>query len=215
MLFKKRIFSQTENIFDDLAEIRKKRGISQETVSRKTKIPIKYIKALEGGSIKMLPDILYTKNIIKKYLALFNIDPRPFIAGLDMGRREKISPQKALNSQSLIVVPRLIKAGMAVLIVSLLLIYLIYGINKIFSPPFIAIISPLDKQTVSDSGLVVRGRAEKDAKIFINDEQVILDKDNGFSKEVNLQKGLNSIKISGVKRYGKERVIWLNVNLEI
>ena len=215
MLFKKRIFSQTENIFDDLAEIRKKRGISQETVSRKTKIPIKYIKALEGGSIKMLPDILYVKNIIKKYLALFNIDPRPFIAGLDMGRREKISPQKALNSQSLIVVPRLIKAGMAVLIVSLLLIYLIYGINKIFSPPFIAIISPLDKQTVSDSGLVVRGRAEKDAKIFINDEQVILDKDNGFSKEVNLQKGLNSIKISGVKRYGKERVIWLNVNLEI
>ena len=215
MLFKKRIFSQTENIFDDLAEIRKKRGISQETVSRKTKIPIKYIKALEGGSIKMLPDILYTKNIIKKYLALFNIDPRPFIAGLDMGRREKISPQKALNSQSLIVVPRLIKAGMAVLIVSLLLIYLIYGINKIFSPPFIAIISPLDKQTVSDSSLVVRGRAEKDAKIFINDEQVILDKDNGFSKEVNLQKGLNSIKISGVKRYGKERVIWLNVNLEI
>ena len=215
MLFKKRIFSQTENIFDDLAEIRKKRGISQETVSRKTKIPIKYIKALEGGSIKMLPDILYTKNIIKKYLALFNIDPRPFIAGLDMGRREKISPQKALNSQSLIVVPRLIKAGMAVLIVFFLLIYLIYGINKIFSPPFIAIISPLDKQTVSDSGLVVRGRAEKDAKIFINDEQVILDKDNGFSKEVNLQKGLNSIKISGVKRYGKERVIWLNVNLEI
>lgn len=215
VLFKKRVFPQTNNVWHDLAEIRKKYGISLETISRRTKVPVKYLRALEGGSVKMLPDVLYTKYIIKKYLAIFNIDPRPFIAGLAMERTEKLSPQKALRLKSLIVLPRIIKAVLVISIILAILSYLVFGINKIFISPAIVVLSPADQEIVADSVIAVRGKTEKDAEIFINNEQAILDRDGNFSKEVNLQKGLNSIKISGVKRYSKETIIWRNVILEI
>jgi transcriptional regulator with XRE-family HTH domain len=215
VVFRKRVLPLTENVFNDLLAIRKKHGVSLETIGRKTKIPIKHLKALEAGSTKILPDILYVKNIIKKYSAFFDIDPRPFIARLEVERGEKSSPQKAIDSKSLVVLPRIIKTALAILITMSLLSYLAYSINKIFAPPAVSIIFPPDKQVVAHSVLTIRGKTEKDAKILINDEQVILDKDNGFNKEINLQKGLNLIKISGVKRYSKERVVWLNVSLEI
>ena len=213
-MFKKRLIPEG-SIFEEMRDIRKKQGISIGTISKETKIPTKYLKALEEGSLEKLPDILYIKNIIKKYLSFFNIDPKPFIAKLDLSQRAKQYSQKTPNLKSMIVMPRIIKMSVAIFLVLVLIVYLGFSISKIFRPPSITIYSPKEGAVVKSSIVVIKGKTERGTGVFINNEQVILDKDGGFNKELNLQKGLNLIKISGINRYSKENVIWRNVILQI
>ncbi|MBU1179887.1 helix-turn-helix domain-containing protein [Patescibacteria group bacterium] len=214
MVFKKRLIPEG-NIFKKLQSIRTKKGISLETIGKETKIPIKHLRALEGGSIKMLPDILYTKNIIKKYLSFFNVDPGPFIAVLDLKRNEKQSPSKALGMRSLVVMPRIIKTAIALVLIVGFITYLGFSISKIFRPPTIIIYTPQEGEIVRSNIIAVNGKTDKGTAVLINNEQVLLNQEEEFNKEINLQKGLNLIKISGINRYSKENVIWRNVILEI
>ncbi|MFC1612485.1 helix-turn-helix domain-containing protein [Patescibacteria group bacterium] len=214
-MFKKRIILEKNNVYRELQNIRRKNGITLETMQKETKIPIKHLKALEEGSTKLLPDIIYTKNIIKKYLSFFNVDAGPFITGLNLERKEKESPEKPLDKKTLVVIPRIIKSVVIIFFTLALIVYLGLSISKIFKPPSIIITSPIDGKVTSKSIISVEGSTERGTKLFINNEQVLLDQDSNFNKEINLQKGLNLIKISGVNRYSKENVIWRNVILEI
>ena len=213
-MFKQR-FIPEGNIYTELQKIRRVKGISLDTISKETKIPIKHLRALEAGSIKMLPDILYTKNIVKKYLSFCNVDPKPFIAKLDLKRNEKQSPNKALGTRSLMVVPRIIKTTIALILVAGFIVYLGFSISKIFKPPSIIIYSPKEGEVVENNIITVKGKTDRGTILLINSEQALLDKNEEFSKEINLQKGLNLIKISGINRYSKENVIWRNVILNI
>lgn len=215
MTFKKRFIPEGENIFEEIKSVRKKYGVSLSAISQKTKIPIKYLRSLEAGSLKELPDILYTKNIIKKYFSFLNLDPTPFLSKIKIERTVKKSPNKAIGLKSMIIMPRIIKTLIGIIFVFIFLIYLVFSINNVFNPPKITIYAPQENETVTTHIINIVGKAESGTKIFINNEQVILEKDNTFNQEVNLQKGLNLIKISGINRYSKENIIWRNVILEI
>ncbi|MFA5133468.1 MAG: helix-turn-helix domain-containing protein [Patescibacteria group bacterium] len=215
MVFAKRYIPETDNIFQELQNIRKKHCISLEKINRETKIPIKYLKALEAGSIESLPDVLYVKNIIKKYLGFFNIDPKPYIVRLEIARREKEAPQKNISAKKMIVIPRLIKTIALCALIIGFISYLGFEFGRIFQPPKINVFYPAPNETVYSNIIEVRGKTEKGVTLFINNEQVVLNKDGEFKKEINLQKGLNIIKIGGVRRYSKENVIWRNVMFEI
>jgi len=215
MVFQKRLLLETDNIFQEFQDIRKAHCVSLENIHRKTKIPLKYLRSLEEGNISMLPDVLYIKNIIKKYLAFFNIEAKPYLARLDVEKQEKKYPERIISRRPLIVIPRLIKTALAIILVLGFIGFLGYKINKIFLPPVITVYSPADGEISAAEIISVRGKTESGTDIFINGEQVILDKNNEFTKEINLQKGLNTIKISGVRRYSKENVVWRKVVLEI
>lgn len=163
----------------------------------------------------MLPDVLYIKNIVKKYLDFFNLDAGPYLARMDIQKTEKQYAERIINGKPMIVVPRLIKTILAIVLIAGFVGYLGYKINKIFEPPPISVYAPADGISVDSELLTAAGKTENGVALFINNEQVMLDKDGGFKKEINLQKGLNTIKISGVRRYGKENVIWRRVVLEI
>lgn len=215
MVFQKRYLPQTDNIFQELSEIRKKRCVSLEKIHRKTKIPLKYLKALEAGSVDSLPDVVYVKNIIKQYLGFFNIDAKPYLAKLEIVRSERTAPERNVSSKKMIVMPRVLKTAGAIILVLGFMLYLGLQINKIFQPPKINIFYPAENAIVNNYMMEVRGKTDKDVGLFINNEQVILDEGGKFKKEISLQKGLNLIKISGVRRYSKENIIWRNVVLEI
>lgn len=215
MVFRRRFVPEGSDLFKEIKEVRLRHRVSLQKISDETKIPIKYLASLEEGSVKTLPDVLYTKNIVKKYLEFFNIDPKPFLTRLDLVRTEHESPHKAIARSGFLVLPRIIKGLMLGIIATALLGYLGWNIRQIFQPPEITVYSPQNQETVRESIVEVRGKTERGATVFINDQQVLLDKTGAFGEEVGLQKGINLIKITGVKRYSKERTIWLNINLEI
>lgn len=59
-----------------LKEIREKRGLSVEDVCRITKIPSKFLSALESDSLKKLPARVYVQGFVKNMAVLYRLDPK-------------------------------------------------------------------------------------------------------------------------------------------
>jgi hypothetical protein len=65
-----------------------------------------------------------------------------------------------------------------------------------------------DKPTIE-----VVGQTEKEVKTKINDQEIQTDTQGNFRESVSLQPGLNIIKISAVKKRGKENIIYRQIIL--
>lgn len=59
-----------------LKSIREKRGLSLDDVSRITKIPSKFIRAIEADDIKHLPARVYLQGFIKNMASLYKLDSK-------------------------------------------------------------------------------------------------------------------------------------------
>jgi cytoskeleton protein RodZ len=71
--------------FDIGAKLRQERsgrGISIEDISRDTRIPLRYLEAIETGNFAILPGLLFTRNFVKQYALALNLDPDPLVAEL-------------------------------------------------------------------------------------------------------------------------------------
>lgn len=55
-------------------------GLTSLDVSRKIRVPVDYIDALERGDLRALPPACYTTGFIKSYCSLLGQDAAPFLA---------------------------------------------------------------------------------------------------------------------------------------
>jgi transcriptional regulator with XRE-family HTH domain len=60
----------------DLRQIRESKRITLETVSRKTKIPPKYLEAIEENKFQIFPSHTYAKGFIRAYAKVVGADPQ-------------------------------------------------------------------------------------------------------------------------------------------
>jgi len=84
--------------------------------------------------------------------------------------------------------------------------YLFYHIVIIFLPPYLEILSPIDKIEVNDFSLKISGKTDRLAEVYINNKRVP-NQDGYFEEEVKLLPGINNLKISAKKKYSKEKII--------
>src|ERR1700722_5709907 len=71
--------------FDIGAKLRQERlgrGLSIEAISRDTRIPSRYLEAIETDNFAVLPGLLFTRNFVKQYALALNLDPDPLVAEL-------------------------------------------------------------------------------------------------------------------------------------
>ena len=84
--------------------------------------------------------------------------------------------------------------------------YLFYRIIIIFLPPYLEILSPIDKIEVNDFSLKISGKTDRLVEVYINNKMVP-NQDGYFEEEVKLLPGINNLKISAKKKYSKEKII--------
>ncbi|MEW5760054.1 MAG: hypothetical protein AB1779_04750 [Candidatus Thermoplasmatota archaeon] len=80
-------------------------------------------------------------------------------------------------------------------------------------PPIIEIIEPKINKT-NENKINIRGKTEKDAKIYINEVDVKVDENGYFSYTINLSKGKNKIKINAIDLAGNEKIEELLIKRE-
>ncbi|MEW5761189.1 MAG: hypothetical protein AB1779_10550, partial [Candidatus Thermoplasmatota archaeon] len=78
------------------------------------------------------------------------------------------------------------------------------------TPPFLEIIEPKENRTKINE-ISVRGRTEKDAKVYVNGTEVNVNKDGEFSSSVKLVDGENKINIRAIDPLGNEKTFDLCV----
>jgi len=209
-----KITPPNEQIAKELKEARVQNRIKLEAIAEKLKINIKYLKILEAGEFKKLPAGIYGRNFLKEYALFLQLDATHLLELFDSEAGEKnnqkpknIFIKKTGNAHHFIVVPKIIKNLIIGGIISIIVAYLGYSVNNIISAPILIITNP-DKDIITEEhSIKIVGKTESDAKITINEEDILLNSDSTFEKNVNLKLGVNNIEIVAQKKYSKKNII--------
>jgi len=200
-------------------------GLSLEQIANETQININYLRAIENDQYDKLPPDVYTKNFLQRHAEFLNLNPDTVFEifqqekSLYFKTQKKIIKKKDKQSKlqtafNFFLNPHFIKYALVLLIIALLLVYIGWGINKIFTPPKLVINEPAKSFITTDRQIWIKGETDKEVLLTINGQEIISDKHGQFSNQLDLQKGLNMIKITAKKKHSKEKVEYLKIIVE-
>jgi hypothetical protein len=201
-----------KNLGELLAEIAGTRGVAAEKLSELTNIPKRYIAALFDNDIKNMPAAPYVRGYLAKIASVLGVDPEPLhdaYRRLDLrtsGRNDSLPKNRFA----------IVKSRRSLIWIALAAVVVIYfgsvRLNALLGIPMIDINLPSkvgDRDYMETRGatIVIEGKIDTKDSISIYDEPIPTDGNGNFSKEVILDKGLNTFKIT-VKRFlGRETTI--------
>lgn len=210
-----------ETAGEQLYATRQKQGLSIKKTAKKINIAPEYLEALERGDYEKLPEGVYKKKILKKYSSYLGIDYEKIKESFSK-EREVTSQNKnknlsvgKINERKFIIVPKIFKNSLIALLVIICFTYLGFCLNSIFSPPELTIINPAEAQISTDKKqITIKGKTNSEAKIYINNKNILKDNSGSFEELVNLKEGLNTITITAEKKYGKESKLKRKIMVE-
>jgi len=207
MSFSIRQFHNKQTLGEKLFTLRKEAHLTLSELSEKTKIQKKYLKAFENGAYQKLPDPIYSRNYLKRYIQTMGGNEKYYLdqfeqerGTCDLVKSNQVPRQKA-RAIKFFVASRMIKVAIFVLFIGSLTAYLGFEVKTIISPPQIDIIYPVDGASTKEATILVKGKVEKGTVLKINGQDVLLAQNGTFEKEMALERGLNILSFSGAKRY--------------
>lgn len=75
-----------------LEQMRRRKGITLETIAESTKISTRFLKAIEAGDYSTLPGGVFDTNYIRQYASVVGISPDPILARYQRFREALESP---------------------------------------------------------------------------------------------------------------------------
>ena len=126
-------------------------------------------------------------------------------------KEDQIKFTSKLSGSRFLVIPKLIRNIVIGLVVLALLGYIGYEVKKIFTPPELIIESPQEDLITTDRFIEVKGKTEKEAIVIINGREILTDKEGRFNQTIDLQNGVNNIKITAQKKHGAEQEVYRKV----
>jgi len=186
---------------DYLREKRLDFGKTIKKSSQDLNISIKYLEALENNQPQSMPGKEYFDKYLEIYIKYLKIDPAE-IERLK-SNSDHVRQLVDLKKQSRVAWSEYLGQGAAIIAAMAVVIFLAIRINAIFLPPALQIISPPEGLITISRQLEVKGRSAPEAEIVINNRAVLVDQAGNFSTFIDLQKGLNLIKITAKKRYSR------------
>jgi len=213
-----KILSSSDLIGQELKIRRIEKKQELETVSKKIKINIKYLEAIESGKFEKLPKGVYGKNFIREYAIFLGIDSKTM---LDLYKSEfvvkdknyikNLFVKKVSKTHHFLTIPRIIKNSILILVIIVCVGYLGYYINNIITPPELELINLTEDRTITSHVFTIKGKTKKEVDITINNELVLIDGEGNFEKEITLKRGLNVVSVTAQRKYSKKRIIKRNI----
>lgn len=193
-----------------LKDERQKHALSLSELSKKTRIRVEYLEALENNEFEKLPAAIFVKAYIKIYASVFEFEYQPLLRLLRRDFKESakgtLVPQDFLTpvlKKRRFVTPVAITVGLLSVVFSTILGYIGFQWFQLQQPPELSIIEPVEFATVGPQ-VQVKGLTEEDAIVFIDNQPVSLQPDGSFSSEVAFSKeGITSIIIEARDPRGK------------
>jgi transcriptional regulator with XRE-family HTH domain len=207
---------------EKLRKVRNDNRISLAEVSRATKIQTKYLEALEAGAYENLPPEVYVRGFLRGYAAHLGISEDVILRLYERERsiRKNLGKTETparfqLGGSVPIHVPLSIR-GVVVSVIGLVVAgffsYLYLEFRSFVSEPRLAILAPMDGDTVTEAETLLKGLTDPRAVIRINGVEAAVDERGAFADRLSLDSGLNVITISSTNRFGKTRERIVSVN---
>jgi len=210
-----------ELIAAELRGARLARNLKIDEAAKCVNIKCEYLKALESAEPEKLPPGVYRNNFLREYANFLGLDSRKMIKDFSDENVNKeinkkgfeakdIFSQQVVGRFNFLIFPKLIRNIVIIAIFLIFIFYLGFYLRGIFSSAELEILQPSDNLIVNNSFIDIVGRTESEVQVTINGELIPLEKSGGeiiFTKRIDLKKGINTITIVAVKKYGKPKTI--------
>jgi len=195
---------KTQILGDKLKNARESLKMTLAEVSKKTKIPLGYLRNLEEGTYKELPADVYVGAYLRKYTEILNLDIDEVLEQFrtERGTTSK-SPSCFTTKTPLAVTPKRIGLVLSIIAVALILGYFWHQLSYLINPPAIKIAQPGSDLTIEEKIIEISGQTEPDVYLMVNGQELYVDKRGYFRDIVNLDPGLNILKFEAKDRFGK------------
>jgi len=203
----------SNNLGDKLKEARTEQSITLDQATKDLNIAFKYLSALENNKLSDIPGEAYLKNFLKLYCEYLNLkynDCWLLAKKLQIKTEQKY---QGIENKHFFAWSRIIRKAIVVIIILAVLFFLVIKIQEIFSPPILEIIQPSDDSVVTSRQIELVGRSEPEIEVIVNNRHIFVDDEGKFKTNIDLQKGLNLIKITAKKRYSQLNEVEIRVLL--
>lgn len=207
------ILLDEETVAEQLRRSRQSSGLKLEEASKRLKIKIAYLDALEKGRYDLLPSGVYGRNFLREYAGFLGLDSYQLLSQFSREVRVKststgeLFDRQVVSKRYLLALPQLLRNAIIGVLIVACLIYLSFLLKRIFEPPFLVVNFPPDNFTTSDIRLVINGQSEAETEITINGQGVLADNQGKFEREIYLQSGINQITVISEKKYSRPATV--------
>lgn len=202
-----------------LKTARSKADISLEQAEVATKIPLKYLDALETGNYSRLPAEAYNLGYVRVYAEYLHLNPDKIIFTYKQERsdqwhqsekRVSFSPKKARDWQFL-VTPKLIGVLGLVLLFGGIGVYIANELKRFAQPPMLQVTSVPAEFTSDKDQVDLEGTTTAGAVLTVNSEPIFVTADGHFKQLVQLNPGVNDIILQAKNRADKTTLTTVKV----
>lgn len=193
-----------------IKEAMKAHGLNDDRLAEETTISKKHIQALFDHDTENLPAAPYVYGYIQKIAQVLELNGDQLWSEYTVAQNIKRSgiqdrlpsnrfAQRAINKKWIVFI----------IIALMALAFVIPKIADFFGRPSLEIIAPtIDKTTTNNQLFAISGRiVNKQDKVTINDEEIVVREDGLFEKEVPLSEGINTFYIKASRFLGQQTTI--------
>jgi len=199
---------KTHTLGEKLREARQGMKMTLEQISREINVSKSYIEYLEQGDYKRLPADIYVIAYLKKYAQILNLNTEEI---LNQFKSEKgivtTLSKSSKTGKGFIITPKKLTLVGGILIISLIFGYFWHQVSYLINSPAIKITQPASDLTIYEKSTEISGQTEPDVYLTINGKEVYVDSRGYFQSVINLELGLNTLRIKAKDRFGKTNTI--------
>jgi cytoskeletal protein RodZ len=210
--FTKKTLPQKEGLGEKLAKKRISLGLDYKDIDKAIRVRAKHIEAIENGRYDTLPPDVYVRGFVRSYANFLKLDPSKVMKlyERERGLIENVRKAKAgtpivktSGASQVIITPKTVTIGTIALAALSILFYIGWQVIILTAPPKLTITNPGDNVNIDGNAVSVEGKTDTGATLYINDVEVGIDQGGEFKENINLQSGVNIIKVRAQNKMGK------------
>ena len=203
-----------------LREERLKKHLTLEEVSRKTKIKVSFLLAIEKGEYKKLPSATYAQGFVRNYAGFLGMSEQEVLA---IFRREyneekivKVLPEGLLRKEEFPLKRFRLQQGtkLIILVFIILVSYILFQYRYAIIDPPLKIDSPTEGAVVSSQTITVIGKTDSNASVFVNNDSASLDGRGNFKKVITVFTGEKTITVKVINYFGRETIVERHIEVK-
>jgi hypothetical protein len=175
-------------------------------ISKGTGIQTKYLEAIEKGEFSKLPSLVYVHGFLRSYARYVGEDPEKFIRLFERERgiADNLAPSKDVQTSKKLwtsprplaehaITPRMLLSLSFIVLFFGAFLYVWLGLSHFISKPQLLLVSPENGQIINSRYVDVEGKTDISSRVFINENEVLLDEFGVFKERLEIQEGVNII----------------------
>lgn len=176
------------------------RELTLDDISKKTKIPLRYLKAFESEVSCDFPDEPYCSLMLREYATFLGLKPDDIVSIFRRDYQKK-SCDKQNNKFIFSFTPQFTYTIVIALLIVLFTSYLIVEYIKFNRPPSLKVDWPSYSKVVE-----IKGNTDIESTVKINQSLVVVDQDGNFSKKIELSNSESKIIVESISPAGKTTI---------